>query len=863
MAGAGLAVSILGLAALGDPRPRLGAFYGGYAAAFGCYVLALWAIGRAERDRPRGARAAAALAWIGIVAVAARLLLLPAPPALSDDLYRYRWDGRVQRAGIDPYAYAPADPRLAFLRDESFPSITFPTLRTVYPPLTQAAFRAGEALGGTLTAHKAVMALAEGLTVLAVLWLLWQRGRSLLWVAAYAWHPLAIVEVAGSGHNDALGVGLLWLGLAAWEARRRRSALAAWVAACWAKFASLLLVPWHWRQAGRPAAMAAYLALCALPFLLWPSAGSALVDSFTAMTGRVESNASLFALLAMVLTPAAARVAVFALGVAWIWWWAGRRPDPVRYLMGAIACAAFLSPALHPWYLLWLIPCFCFRRVPALVALSGTVVLAYTMWPGRLTAGMWELPWWARVAEYAPVAVLGVFPLFQRGQTPFKGSDPLRTTARLRVGVVIPARNEAEGLRHVLAELPREVADEVIVVDNGSTDATAAVAAAAGARVVDEPVPGYGRACLAGIAALPPAVDTVVFLDADHADDPQELPTLLEPIARGEADLVIGSRCARAERGSLTPQQRAGNALACALLRWGFGVRCTDLGPFRAIRRAALERLDMRDLTYGWTVEMQAKAAKAGLRMVEVAVGYRPRIGRSKISGTLKGAALAGITILATIVRIALEPAAPRRRLLIFLKDPEPGQVKTRLAASIGADEASRAYRACVETTLARLRPLRQEAVLYVEPPDAIGKVDAWLGDGWVLRPQRGRTLGERLARATAEAFADGAARVAVVGTDSPWIAPADIEDAFRALERADVAVGPAEDGGYYLIGLARPTPALFDGIAWSTPAVYAQTCARAAALGLRLAPLREGYDVDRVEDLDRFAAERREACLS
>ncbi len=224
----------------------------------------------------------------------------------------------------------------------------------------------------------------------------------------------------------------------------------------------------------------------------------------------------------------------------------------------------------------------------------------------------------------------------------------------MRVAVIIPCRNEAAALGHVLAAIPRQLVHEMIVVDNGSTDGTADVARAAGARVVDEAVPGYGRACLAGLAALDPLVETVAFVDGDYADYPEDLPQLLAPIEQGVADLVIGSRTAQAAPRSLTIQQRVGNWLACTLMRGCFGIRYTDLGPFRAIRRQALEQLGMRDHTFGWTVEMQAKAARHRLRVVEVPVRYRPRIGRSKISGTLRGTVLAGIGILSMICRVAL-----------------------------------------------------------------------------------------------------------------------------------------------------------------------------------------------------------------
>ena len=848
---------------LGDARLHLPAFYGWFAAAFGGYLAMLWLVARWERrGLPRRA-GWIGLAVVGIAAIASRLLLLGAIPTLSDDIYRYRWDGRVQAAGLDPYAFPPDHPRLAGLRDAQFSRIKFPHLRTVYPPLTQAAFRLGEAWGGSFPAHKRVMLLAEALAAASVLWLLWQRGRSLVWVAAYAWHPLVILEIAGSGHNDALGIALLWLGVAAWEARRRAGAAAAWAAACWAKFASLLLLPWLWRQGWPRRRIAAWLALCALAFVLQPSAVSALVASFTAMAARVESNASVAWLLTWLLSPAVARTVGVAAGAAWAWWCAGRYRDPVRYLLAVIAAALVLAPALHPWYVVWLIPCFCFRRPVALLALSGLVVLGYTVWPGYLASGAWQLPAWARALEYAPVAGLAAWPLLRRAGK--KETPPfLSPSLSLKVGVIIPARNEAEGLRRVLAELPREQALEVIVVDNGSTDATAEVAADGRARVVRASHPGYGRACLAGIAALSPEIDTVAFLDADHSDYPEDLAQVLAPIARGDADLVIGSRRALAQPGSLTPQQRAGNALACALLRLAFGARHTDLGPFRAIRRAALDRLRMRDLAYGWTVEMQAKAARARLRVAEVPVRYRPRIGRSKISGTVKGTLLAGAMILSTIAREALEEAGcPERRLLIFLKQPVPGQVKTRLASSVGSEEACRIYREYVELLLTALRPLRSVADLYVDPPSALADVQAWVGPGWTLRPQEGRTLGERLRYATTEAFAEGAEQAVVIGTDSPWLRAVDVEAAFDALRCADAVAGPTEDGGYYLIGLAQPAPGLFDGIAWSTPSVYDQTLQRAARLGLRVAELGRGYDVDRAEDHERFIAERRAACLS
>lgn len=221
-----------------------------------------------------------------------------------------------------------------------------------------------------------------------------------------------------------------------------------------------------------------------------------------------------------------------------------------------------------------------------------------------------------------------------------------------RVVVIIPALDEEEAIGPVLAEIP-PVASEVVVVDNGSRDRTPEVARAGGARVVREPRRGYGRACLAGIAAAPDA-DIYAFFDGDHSDYPQQLPDVLAPILAGEADLVIGSRRrGRRLRGAHPRHAVLGTRLCVALMNLLLGTRATDLGPFRAITASALRRLEMEDRDFGWTVEMQVKAARRRLRVVEVPVDYRPRIGRSKVSGTVSGTVRAGVKILATILRYA------------------------------------------------------------------------------------------------------------------------------------------------------------------------------------------------------------------
>jgi glycosyltransferase involved in cell wall biosynthesis len=225
--------------------------------------------------------------------------------------------------------------------------------------------------------------------------------------------------------------------------------------------------------------------------------------------------------------------------------------------------------------------------------------------------------------------------------------------------VIIPALNEEEPLGDVVREcFASKIPREVIVVDNGSDDRTAERARDAGARVVSEPNRGYGRACMAGVRGISPECDVVVFLDGDGSDCPEFMNQLVNPIIAGTHDFVIGSRTrGQRERGSMNAQQIFAGRLAGWLLSILYGVRYTDMCPFRAIRRDTLEKLSMREETYGWNLEMQMKAARSGLRILEVPVNHRCRSGGvSKVSGTMRGTFVAGARIIATLLRIALEP---------------------------------------------------------------------------------------------------------------------------------------------------------------------------------------------------------------
>ncbi len=228
-----------------------------------------------------------------------------------------------------------------------------------------------------------------------------------------------------------------------------------------------------------------------------------------------------------------------------------------------------------------------------------------------------------------------------------------RTTEQ--VTAIIPALDEEDAIGGTVSRLSRDLVHEIIVVDNGSRDRTAERAAAAGARVVAEARRGYGSACLAGVRAAA-AANVLVFLDGDGSDVPEDITHVLRPILEGKADLVLGSRTlGDREPGSLSAHQVAGNWIVLTLLRLLTGVRLTDLGPFRAIRSEAMAQLDMCHPTYGWPVEMVVKAVRRGLRIAEVPVGTRRRIGRSKVAGTVRGSVLAGYHLIATVLRYGWE----------------------------------------------------------------------------------------------------------------------------------------------------------------------------------------------------------------
>ena len=443
------------------------------------------------------------------------------------------------------------------------------------------------------------------------------------------------------------------------------------------------------------------------------------------------------------------------------------------------------------------------------------------------------------------------------------------------VSVIIPALDEEQSIGAVIEAIPRDVVGEVIVVDGGSQDATRDIARDRGARVVREPLRGYGRACARGVAEA--RGDVVVIIDGDGAADPKEVPALVGPVLAGTADLVLGSRlhpsrAADVPAAAMPIHQRLGNELAAFLVRVFHGVAVTDLSPFRAARREMLVALPVRDLTYGWPTEVIVRAARARWRILEVPVSCRARTGgRSKVSGTLRGSTLAGWHILRAIAgrghagrptsAVAVPPPhAPDGStpvVVVMAKQPVPGRTKTRLCPPLTPLEAAELYEALLRDTLDLVSGIRGLGMaVAVSPRNAVGQIARLAPRDARIIAVEGADIGDCLLGVTEELLLAGFSPVVAVNSDSPTLPAEYIARAVGLLSTCDVVLGPAEDGGYYLIGVRRRHPGLFADIAWSSPRVAAQTRERAAALGLRVVELPSWYDVDTPAELERLREE-------
>jgi uncharacterized protein len=456
----------------------------------------------------------------------------------------------------------------------------------------------------------------------------------------------------------------------------------------------------------------------------------------------------------------------------------------------------------------------------------------------------------------------------------------------VRVSVIIPTRNEAGAIGRVLADLPGDLVTEVIIVDNNSTDGTPEIAARMGAQVVSEPRRGYGQACLTGLTHAS-APDVVVFLDGDYSDRPAELPLLIAPIVDGRADIALGSRLAGPRSPGALPWHAAfGNRVAAGLIQSLYGPKISDLGPFRAARADVLHALALKETTYGWAVEMILKGAVRGFRIVEVPVSYYPRIGKSKISGTIRGTVGAAWFILSGIVRYLFSPAAGQhatgdvkarvavsmepssekmvrpkncdRTLVIMAKAPRPGMVKTRLAQSLPPLAAIELYRCLLEDTLALAQSLGDADVAIMCPASDVEDLSRLAGTGVRVVAQKGDGLAAGLTSVFRHFAEAGPRRVVAFNSDSPHLPASVLGSAFEALTGHDLVVGPTHDGGYYLVGAKAAHPALFDGDGMGTKSALEALLARARGLQLSVSFTDPFYDIDVEGDLTRLAAELR-----
>jgi len=411
----------------------------------------------------------------------------------------------------------------------------------------------------------------------------------------------------------------------------------------------------------------------------------------------------------------------------------------------------------------------------------------------------------------------------------------------MSVDVVLPCLDEVEALPRVLAGIPEGW--QAIVVDNGSSDGSADVARSLGAHVVEEPRRGFGAACHAGLRAA--TAEIVCFMDCDGSLDPAELHRVVDPVAAGEADLVLARRRPTA-RGAWPLHARLANLELARRLRARTGAPLHDLGPMRAARRERLLALGLGDRRSGYPLEMVLAASAAGMRIAETEVGYRPRAGRSKVTGTLRGTRQA-----ITDMRAVL--ASPPPTLLVIAKEPAPGRVKTRLIPARTPEEAAALAEAALADTLATLDAVPAgERVLILD-----GRPGPWLPSGWRVVPQVEGGLDLRLAAAFTRVRQDVPAFL--VGMDTPQIAGEQVASPLSPAGRrgVDAWFGPAADGGFWALGLARPELAarLLPGVPMSTDRTGEVLLARMEAAGLRVHRLPELTDVDTAETADLVAS--------
>lgn len=613
---------------------------------FALYLLGAWSVSGLPE---RWAR------WVTLAGASAmQIAAFTTAPRYSDDLYRYVWDGRVQASGIDPYRYVPMATRLAGLRAgsglfpptgrgldpshcvTSAPGITAgctllnrPLVHTIYPPVSEAYYFLAHWWGPRGIQISAAI-LALGVTVLLLVGLP-RIGIDARNAVLWAWCPTVAIEAGNGGHADVLAVLFTAAALLALAANRVAGGGILLGLGIAAKVTPALAVPAALRR--RPVALPASLGGVVigvyLPHIL--AVGSA-VEGFLGgyLNEEGYQSGTRFALLDTVVPTSLvkpAAVAVLALTAILVW----RLSDPEQPWHGALvtAGAAFLVAAPpFAWYaeLLVLFVAFAGWRSIGWIAVAYA---GYAVQTGATALQGYGTALVAVVVVYAAQAAYKALRLGRSSHRRLVQAQPLGTGP---TDVILPCLDEAEALPYVLSRIPAGY--RAIVVDNGSTDGSAEVAEALGARVVHEPLRGFGAACHTGLLAA--TADVVCFLDCDGSFDPEDLPKVADAVRSGHADLALGQR-KPLTRDAWPPHARLANRLLALRIRGETGVRIHDLGPMRAARREDLLALGIEDRRFGYPLEMVLKAAHAGWRIEETDVPYAPRTGRSKVTGTVGG----------------------------------------------------------------------------------------------------------------------------------------------------------------------------------------------------------------------------------
>ncbi len=593
-----------------------------------------------------------------IVAAIGHGIALFGHAVFEDDFYRFLWDGwRVLESGT-PYGIPPED----FIDDPSVPPamrdvleyVNYPYYPTIYGPVLQVLFAITSFFAGPDELGLRVLFALGSLALTALVLRRHEGGVA----ALFAWNPVVVAESTLHLHPDILLALALFAGLVA---GRRHPVIAGVFIGMAAGVKIVALAAWPILLRLAPRALVAALATIAALYAVFAVQGLGTgFDSTETFATQWYFNPLAFEPLLILLGPAWGRLASLAIaGVIVLWLHASAKSFDQVPLAAIFGVILLFAPAVNAWYLMWLLPFALNRREIWPYVASAALPLSYLTGLNLENYALdeFEVHPLAHRIEWLVIGVAILIDLVRSRLRAARDTAPEKPITSPRVSVVIPALNEegsvGSAVRGIIEANPPGLA-EVIVADNGSTDATAAEAQAAGASVIAQPERGYGAACLAALNAVDAHSNIILFMDADLSDVPEEAANLLMPIIRGEADMVIGSRTlGKVAKGAMSAPQRFGNWLAPALVRAIWGVKYTDLGPFRAITRSALDELHMRDRDFGWTVEMQVRAAKRRLRVTERPVTYRKRVGQSKISGTVRGVFAAGWKILYVIAREA------------------------------------------------------------------------------------------------------------------------------------------------------------------------------------------------------------------